>query len=149
RPLEALEVRQGPARRRLPGGDEGLDGPGRRLGVRAAPVCQLEAAVAVSEAEQEPEPAFERSPPDVCATERLDDGRGVVRVGCAARRPAPTAGASLAGEEPVDRCTMKRRSAAAECQHAPGGAVDEAADRAVWSFQCPQARERPVDVLAK
>src|SRR5262249_5021915 len=137
--LEPLQVRECTARRRLAGGQEGLDRPSRRLRVGAAAAGQLETTVAVAVAKQEPERAPNRAAPDAGCAERFDPSGGVVRVGSTGCRP-PAARASLPREEPADRAAWDRLPRCPEGEHAPGGAVDEAADRAVVVLQRAKAR---------
>src|SRR5262249_39286569 len=144
--LEPFEVGEGAGRRRFPGGEEGLDCPRRGLRVRAAPGGQLEAAVAVAVAEQESERAPNRAAPDAGGGERFDHGGGVVRVD-GPRRPTPAAAAALQGEQPAGRASRERLPGRPEGDHAPGGSVDEAADRAVRAFERAKPREQPVGTL--
>src|SRR5437773_371054 len=55
-------------------GEERLDRPGGRLGIRAATGDELEAAVAVLEAAEECEPASDRPPRHSRGTQPFDDG---------------------------------------------------------------------------
>src|SRR5262249_45000581 len=109
---------------------------------------QLEAAVAVAVAEEESERTPNRAAPDAGGAERFDHGGRVVRVD-GPRRPTPAAAAALQGEQPAGRASRERLPGRPEGDHAPGGSVDGAADRAVRAFERAKPREQPVGTLAE
>ena len=109
---------------------------------------QLEAAVAVAEGHQKANSPPDRRSANAGGAERFNNGGGVVRI-CSAGGPTPPAGFPLAGEQPANRGSVNGRAGCFGGDHAPGGRVDQPAERPALTLEPAQPAERAVGSLAK
>ena len=138
----SLQVAEGRRAGACAGREQGLDRPGGRLGVGAASLRQLEAAVRVLMAPEEDDAALDRLTAYSRRTQRLHRGGRVIRVGGTTREPGPATRRPLRREEGLDETGRDRLTGLPKRENRPDRRVHELSGRV--AAQARQEVVRPV-----